>query len=523
MEVAPKLQTMAEPVKPGTRKDCSAVREVSHFPGEETPAYRVLKAEGLLTSHFRLETSSQIDQVPPNATRFGNLWREIVCCPCRRVGIFQTFEVDNGKVRLVEDGRGGYSLYGAGVHRICDPFHKVGGAVSFSSGIISHGDITLATIDQGQIGFVFEKGQPILLPPGMHQWRSTTMVYVKSYDLNNKIVRMGPLTLVTVDSGYSAITEDNGMQKVLPGGSTYLLTHRNWKFQKYMSEKIQTSNLQRIEATSADNVLMAVDATVIWRITDVQSAALNAGETISKDGGDTHAGDMGSIAKLLNDVLKQAEASLAAFIGAVNYSDTFNVAAAVQSDDVGRTSSSASVARQGGGQKEKSSSPLFDTARMQTCLAHANDVTATYGVTILSINVVAAVPADKKLMNSLAQGAVAAAEAQKFETVATGKAAAAKIEARGTAEAAVLRAQGDAEAERVRADGSKKAADAMSTSELAMKLALIDHTGKALGENAAFFFGADPKNVGNILTPQDGAKTTAARPASAGRQPGLFG
>ena len=45
------------------------------------------------------------------------------------------------------------------------------------------------------------------------------------------------------------------------------------------------------------------------------------GETIQKDGSDTLAGDMGSIAKLRNDVLKQAEASLAAFIGAVNYSD----------------------------------------------------------------------------------------------------------------------------------------------------------------------------------------------------------
>merc|ERR1711879_95692 len=94
------------------------------------------------------------------------------------------------------------------------------------------------------------------------------------------------------------------------------------------------NNLKRIEATSADNVLMAVDATVIWRITDVASAALNAGETIAKDGSDTKEGDIGSIAKLTNDVLKQAEASLAAFIGAVNYSDTFNVAAAVQKGDV---------------------------------------------------------------------------------------------------------------------------------------------------------------------------------------------
>merc|ERR1719330_340894 len=111
---------------------------------------------------------------------------------------------------------------------------------------------------------------------------------------------MGPLTLVTVDSGCAAVMEDNGQQTILAGGATYLLTHRNWKFQKYLSKKIQSSDLKRIEATSADNVLMAVDATVIWRIIDVEAAALNSGETIAKDGTDTRADDIGSISKHKN-------------------------------------------------------------------------------------------------------------------------------------------------------------------------------------------------------------------------------
>ena len=38
----------------------------------------------------------------------------------------------------------------------------------------------------------------------------------------------------------------------------YLLTHRNWKFQKYMSQKVHSDDMPTIEATSADNVLMAV-------------------------------------------------------------------------------------------------------------------------------------------------------------------------------------------------------------------------------------------------------------------------
>jgi len=487
----------------------------ARFHGEDTPAYKILAQHGLLDTSYRLETSAQIDAVPENATRSINCVLDILCFPMHC--IFKTFEVDAAKLRLVEDGRGSFYFYGPGVHRVVDPFYRVGKEVAYSSGVVKHGDLTLVVVQQGHIGFALDQGQPILLPPGLHQWRSPTMTFVKEFDLNNNVIRMGPLTLVTVDSGYSAVTEDNGAQQILAGGNTYLLTHRNWKFQKYIPQKIQSSDLKRIEATSADNVLMAVDATVIWRITDVETAALNSAETITKTGVDERDTDLGNLTKLRNDVLKQAEASLAAFIGAVEYSATFAVAATttlqspvvpyVEGVDVTNVEASAENAAPSAENAAPSNltggrltSPLFDLARLQTCVDHANAITKTYGVSITSINVVAAVPADKTLMVSLAQGAVAAAEAQKFETVASGKAAAAKIEARGIAEAAVLKARGDAESERVRAEGHKKAADLIKMNDLAVKLQVIDRTGQALDSKKAFFFGADPTKLGSLLS-----------------------
>jgi hypothetical protein len=75
---------------------------------------------------------------------------------------------------------------------------------------------------------------------------------------------MGPLTLVTVDEGYAAVTENNGKQKIFDGGETYLVNHRNWKFRDSVSYKMQSNIMQQIRATSADNnVLMSVNATVI--------------------------------------------------------------------------------------------------------------------------------------------------------------------------------------------------------------------------------------------------------------------
>jgi hypothetical protein len=198
--------------------------------GEETPAYQVLAQHGLLDASYRIETAEEIDALPENATRLGNCLLSCFCCPLKC--FFSTFEVNAATLKLVEDGRGSFMFYGEGVHRICDPFYTVGNTVKYNKGAVVHGDRTLVVVQQGQIGYCQDQGHPILLPPGLHQWRSPTMVFEKVFDLNNNVVRMGPLTLVTVDSGYSAVTEDNGMQKILVGGNTYLLTHRNWKFQK---------------------------------------------------------------------------------------------------------------------------------------------------------------------------------------------------------------------------------------------------------------------------------------------------
>jgi regulator of protease activity HflC (stomatin/prohibitin superfamily) len=290
-----------------------------------------------------------------------------------------------------------------------------------------------------------------------------------------------------------------------------LLDHRNWKFQKFISQKIQSNNLDRISATSADNVLMAVDATVIWQIDDVAIAARNSAETIRADGSDTNSNVVNNdIHKLSNDVLKQAEASLAAFIGSVNYSDTFNVATAVHQPELARGNSmipeamasvdldvndEAKDSHEHVPNRNKSipicsGSPLFDPSRVTDVKNKANAVTSTYGVRIISINVVAAVPDDKNLMNSLAQGAVAAAEAQKYETVARGKAVAVTIEATAESEAKVIRARGE-----------KQAADLVESSQLATNLAMVEKTGGALNNKTTFFFGSEAGDLGKVLFP----------------------
>lgn len=401
----------------------------------------------------------------------------MLACWLRPCGV-RTFNVPRGKIRLAEDGNGNFEIYSPGVHRVNNLFMRVWDDMDMTEEVIVHGDRTIVTVRQGYIGYCEDMGQPILLPPGLHEWQSQTLKYKHSVDLNNSMLKLGPYTVLTVDEGYCAVTQNNGQQVILMGGETHLLDHRNWKFEKFMTQKIQTNDLQRIEATSADNVMMHTDATVVWRITRVDHAAKFSAETMRTDGKESSATAQSDITKLRNDVLKQATASLAAFIGEIRYSDSFHISAAGPS-----TVNAMPV--------DSAVSAIFDGERMASAVESANMITQTYGVSILSINIISAVPADKDLQQALARGAVASADAERAETVACGEAKSVKI-----------RAEADAEADKIRAAGAQAAAEMLERTCVAVELAKIKEVGKALrgGGTNTLFFGADPANMSSLMS-----------------------
>merc|ERR1719408_696817 len=231
---------------------------------------------------------------------------------------------------MVMNERNEYLFMQPGMHNIATCFMHQSGSPKPLRGHITHGNRTIVIVEQGYLGFAQDNGQPVLLPPGVHVWTSESLYFVKPVALDDHIVSLGPMTLVTVDEGYAAVTQDNGKQCVLPGGHTHLLRHKNHKFEKFITLKIQTDELEKIQAPSADNINMNVNSTVNWRIVDVEVAATMAAETMAASGltGDVSA----DITKLRKDVLKQALASLAGFIGGVNYSESFHMSAAAQTE-----------------------------------------------------------------------------------------------------------------------------------------------------------------------------------------------
>jgi len=219
---------------------------------------------------------------------------------------------------------------------------------------------------------------------------------------------------------------------------------------------------------------MMVTSTVNWRIVDPVIAATMAAETMATTG---KAGEVSAdITKLRKDVLKQALASLAAFIGSVNYSESFHMSAAAQSkkrvDAITRTESrrledllhepcAEPVVGKG-----FADNPLYDIEKMTTAVEHSNRVTRTYGIEVMSINIISATPCDAALTKSLACGAVASAEALQAETAARGTANAVRIsaeaeaekqriESQGRADSEIIKAQADGTAVRIKAEADK--------------------------------------------------------------------
>merc|ERR1719156_216387 len=347
-----------------------------------------------------------------------------------------------------------------GMHNIQSCFMRMVGEPKPLRGHIQHGNRTIVIIEQGYLGYAMDNGQPVLLPPGIHVWTSESLFFIKPVKLDDHIVDLGPMTVVTVDEGYAAVTQNNGKQCVLPGGHTHLLKHKNHKFEKFITLKIQTDELEKIQATSADNINMMVNSTVNWRIVDVEVAATMAAETMAQSGKGKIAAD---ISKLRRDVLKQALASLAAFIGSVNYSESFHTSAAAQAAGREAPVAAATLVEETPATVGAfADNPLYNLEKMGSAVEHANSVTRSYGIEIMSINIISAAPVDDALTKSLASGAVASAEALMAETTARGQSRAVTIAAEADAAALRIRAEADAEAEKLRAEGRAEGLKAVS-------------------------------------------------------------
>lgn len=498
--------TMADPTLVGRPKQDSMDAELLSII-QHTPAYRALHENNLLCNEYlvhnvqdlRLNTRSWNWSPCPFCTL-----RCASCCGC--LGCNKYFVVNGGCVRKGMHINGEYTFFGEGMHVTSEFFTSVEDEdVRLNNGAIIHGTKAIVIVSQGFIGLAMDRGQPMLLPPGLHQWDSQSVEFKELIDLSSSLIRLGPYTLVTVDEGYAAITQDNGEQKILEGGSSYMLTHRNWKFEKFMTKKIQTDDVGPVAVTTGDNVPLTATATVNWIISDAKLAARMAAQTMENEKNSSGKNNklteeetsmQFDITAIRQDVIRQVTSSLAAFVGSVNYSAHGHANMAAVVDGTQKKNTAAQEPEPAPGVDTRR--VLFDPARLFSSVDHANDICHRYGVSILSINLISAAPSDHGLLEALSKGAVATVAAEQTQTAARGEAQAMLLKAKAEAESARIRAEGDAQAEEIRAEGSLQAAQRLQGSDVAVQLAKLKTAGACLRDTQAnsFFFGL--KGAGDI-------------------------
>lgn len=482
-ELVPQQQGMTGASAPSARQ---AINDDALMSAQEqTPAYRALYENNLICNQYRIRRVEDLDMIKGNWDSNQSLMLQALSCHgcCCLV---KFFVVNAGCIRRGRHQNGRYMFFGPGVHVYPSPYISVDHHdVRLTEGAIIHGTKAIITVTQGFVGLAMDRGQPVLLPPGLHQWDSPTIEFQRLIDPASSIICLGPYTLITVDEGYAAVTQDNGEQKILEGGRAYMLTHRNWKFEKFMTKKLQTNDVGPMKVTTGDNVPLEATATVNWLIEDAKLAARMAANTMADNqrSAVTNAGEF-DISKLRQDVLRQVTASLASFIGSVSYSAHGHEAMMARSETDKKREAGVEVDNEG-------RRALFDPDRLVKSAEHANTICHQYGVKILSINLISASPSDRGLLDALSQGAVASVAAEQTETAARGDAQALLLKAKAEAEAARIRAEGDARAEELRAEGSLKAAKRLEDSEVAVSLAKLKTAGACLkdGKANSFFFG----------------------------------
>jgi regulator of protease activity HflC (stomatin/prohibitin superfamily) len=434
-------------------------------------------------------------------------------------------KVPPGHLTCFTDEDDNYIFARPGIHNIADPFLKqVSSPISIHGAenqrnVIEHGNRTIVTVPQGMLGIASDMGQPLLLPPGLHSWKSETIRFDTMCRLNDSpILHVGPFTILTVDDGYVAITINNGKLILLDGGQTHLLTHQKWRFERFMNLKSQSDDVRQITASTADNLMVSIDAVVAWKVSYPQKAAMMITDSMLRSDisvGTETDDDVGSLSKLRREVLKQAISGLAKFVGSINYSDyVLYIRSLLNSKEENDSDNNM-------GEKFDISNPFFDESGLASAVELANKLSGNFGVEIIGINMIQAYPVNENLSSSLALGAISSAEALHIEAKARGAAKAFKIEAEASAiarkiqadseadvilirakaeaEAEILRSDGTKAAEILRAEGSKEVASLLESSDLAVALEKIKTSAGAIRDSDKFFFGQEPQYLSNLV------------------------
>jgi len=374
----------------------------------QSPVYGFLEKKGLLETAYQISSTQEIHGVLPNSSKSDdNMWKRgrqliklQIALRQKSVPRFEQFSVADDKLRWGRNRSGTSFCFLPGVHCVDDPSLKVDfkdTPITQKNQSMLDGSSSVLVIGQGFVGLCMESGEPVILPPGMHQWRSDTLKFEKAINVAQRVIYLERYTIITVDEGYVAITQNKGEQEILDGGEIHVLTDKNWVFERFMSTKTETIDLGRIEERTCDNVLLETKANVVWHIHDLGLAEKMTAEAFHADPFGMDDPDV-----VGEDIVKErrtealgkstapvvlgvAGVSLKILVRSTKYSDSMHDP--LGSDDSDDDTDMADM--------------LFDKDKLLSAVAHANAICSPKGIEIISINIISAFAKDGKPLRAL--------------------------------------------------------------------------------------------------------------------------
>jgi regulator of protease activity HflC (stomatin/prohibitin superfamily) len=358
--------------------------------------------------------------------------------------------IPKGDIGMVMNS-GRPELIGPGWHAVVEPLRKWQGKVSLSDEVIQFATKEIITVKDGFVGLAWDRGEPVLLPPGMHQWDSSTLKFEKTFDRKNAKLEIGPFTFCTIQKGDVGVSFDRGELSLLPAGY-HVLKHALHKFSHNISVRQQFDALKSSKLLSQDTVELDLDATVSWQVEDAEAAALNARnmdhlrELVHRQ---ARAALSECVFKMAVSTSSNAPSGLSQSADSVLGSTVVDggVAAPIEPEELGRTESRT--------QEAQSVSSLSEATSSEETLRQCNAELMTIGVKINKIAIVKLDITDVEVLRVLAKGATIAVAIREKRKVAEVEAESTVLQARAKAEGRRLEAQAEAYAERQRADAQK--------------------------------------------------------------------
>lgn len=289
----------------------------------------------------------------------------------------------------------------------------------------------------------------ILLPPGRHSnfpWESYP---APVQSLANKVIKLGPYKIITIESGYVAKTLNKGTLEILEEGQ-HLLIDAAHVFCGYIPVKQETKRLEKVTAITKDNVGITMLADVIYKI-ESPKVTLRQVDDIERS------------------ILEISEMQLSQVIGHHNLDELIPAARGFTHKQVDEDEADDDKKGISGVVNE-----LIDTIRVKL---------ADLGIKLINIGMKSWTINDKALAHELGQGAVVQSQTS-----------AKLLTAESDANILKIKAQAQADSEIIRADGLFQAGQKLNSDPMAKQLAQWQAQSKIVASSkpgTSLFYGAN--------------------------------